>query len=101
MWQSIVVGGLGALLFAATAGAADLEAPSPRPVVAAPAACGPCGCLTVEYVAHPQLETTYGLGYDPRNFNTAEPYFYMGPVRHYPRYFVDGVPVQERGCWSW
>lgn len=100
MWQSMVVGVLSALVFAATAGAADLEAPRPGPNAAAPATCGRCGCLAVEYVAHPQLESTYGLAYDPRNFDTAEPYFYMGPVRRYPRFFVDGVPVRER-CWSW
>jgi hypothetical protein len=73
--------------------AADLGIPSPQ--VTAPANCGPCGCLTEQFVYHRQLEATYGLSYDPRNFDTAEPHFYFGPVRRYPRYFVDGIPVAK------
>jgi hypothetical protein len=58
-----------------------------------PRYCGPCGCLTVRYVRHRVLETTYGAAFDPRNFDTTEPYYYFGPVHRFPRYFVDGVPV--------
>ncbi|HTV28343.1 MAG TPA: hypothetical protein VMF32_11225 [Xanthobacteraceae bacterium] len=54
--------------------------------------CGPCGCLGVTYVYHRVLETTYGLGFDPRNYDTTEPHFYFGPMRAWPRYLVDGRP---------
>ena len=52
--------------------------------------CGPCGCLRVSYVYHRQLRSTYGLSYDPRNYDQTEPHYYLGPVRAYPRYFVEG-----------
>jgi hypothetical protein len=52
------------------------------------AQCGPCGCLEVTYVYHRQLESTYGVGFDPRSFDTTEPYYYWGPARAYPRYRV-------------
>ena len=58
-----------------------------------PRYCGPCGCLTVRYVYHREVESTYGASFDPRSYDTTEPHFYLGPVRPYPRYFVDGVPV--------
>ena len=35
-------------------------------------------------------ESTYGLDFDPRNFDQTEPYFYLGRVRTYPQYWVDG-----------
>jgi hypothetical protein len=50
--------------------------------------CGPCGCLRVTYIYHRDIRTTYGTGFDPRNFDQTEPYFYPGPVRAYPRYWV-------------
>jgi hypothetical protein len=53
------------------------------------AECGPCGCVHVTYDYHRQLESTYGLGFDPRNFDQTEPYYYFGPVRAYPRYWCD------------
>jgi hypothetical protein len=34
------------------------------------------------------LETTYGIGFDPRNYDLTEPHHYFGPVRAYPRYWV-------------
>lgn len=72
--------------------AAELPLPTNEPRVAAED-CGPCGCLQATYVHHPELRSTYGLNFDPRNYDTTEPHFYLGPVRAYPRYFVDGVPV--------
>jgi hypothetical protein len=78
---------------AAPGRAADLDV-SPRvaPSYVEPY-CGPCGCLRTVYVRHRTLQTTYGAGFDPRNFDTQEPHYYFGPMRSYPRYFVDGVPV--------
>jgi hypothetical protein len=55
---------------------------------------GPCGCLHVSYVFHRELRTTYGLRFDPRNFDQTEPHYYFGAVRAYPRYWVDLGPVQ-------
>jgi hypothetical protein len=55
--------------------------------------CGPCGCLHTGYVYHRQLRTTYGLSFDPRNFDQTEPYYHFGPLRAYPRYWVDADPV--------
>jgi hypothetical protein len=54
--------------------------------------CGPCGCLGVAYVYHRELESTYGLGFDPRNYDTTEPHFHWGRMRAWPRYFVNEVP---------
>jgi hypothetical protein len=74
--------------------AAELSPPQAQGPVAAPSEnCGPCGCLQVTYDYHRELRTTYGLNYDPRNFDTAEPYFYFGQMRAYPRYFANGVPL--------
>jgi hypothetical protein len=90
----LVFGGLlAALVMASPAslGAAELEAPAvAAPRAPAPADCGPCGCLRVEYVYHRELLSTYGLSFDPRNFDTTEPYYYFGRIRRYPRYLVDG-----------
>lgn len=93
-------GMIGALLLASVHPLAAAELTVPKgPAYAAPANCGPCGCLTVTYVYHRQLESTYGLSFDPRNYDQAVPHYYMGPVRRYPRYFVDGVPVHG-SCWN-
>jgi hypothetical protein len=54
--------------------------------------CGPCGCLHRAYVYHRELRTTYGIGFDPRNYDMTEPHYYYGPVRAYPRYWVSAVP---------
>jgi hypothetical protein len=51
--------------------------------------CGPCGCLRVSYVYHRDVRTTYGTGFDPRNFDQTQPYFYPGRMRAYPRYWVE------------
>jgi hypothetical protein len=55
---------------------------------------GPCGCLHVSYVFHRELRTTYGLSFDPRNFDQTEPYYHFGALRAYPRYWVDFWPAQ-------
>ena len=72
--------------------AADLRVQS-GPYATAPADCGPCGCLSVEFVRHRSVEETYGISFDPRNYDMTEPHYYWGPMRRYPRYFVDGVAV--------
>lgn len=60
-------------------------------------ACGPCGCLHVTYVNHRDIRATYGTGFDPRNYDQTQPYFYPGPMRAYPRYWgywVSADPAQ-------
>ncbi len=69
-----------------SATAADLAVPAQRS--AAAHWCGCCGCLHASYVHHRELRSTYGLAYDPRNYDQTEPYYYFGPVRAYPRYWV-------------
>jgi hypothetical protein len=78
-------------------GAAELPIPMHGAYVHSPARCGRCGCLSVIYVYHRELETTYGESFDPRNYDTAEPHYYWGPVRRYPRYLVNGAPIR-RAC---
>lgn len=98
MWKSVLalaaaVGAL-ALASAGPVGAADLNVPP----VAGAAHCGPCGCLQVTYVYHRELLTTYGTGFDPRNYDTTQPHFYFSRAVHaYPRYFVEGSPVPGPG----
>jgi hypothetical protein len=75
-----------ACLLGGSARAAELGVPGPGVEAAE---CGPCGCLHVAYDYHRQLESTYGLDFDPRNYDTTEPHFYFGPVRAYPRYWCD------------
>ena len=53
--------------------------------------CGPCGCLHVSYAYHRELRSTYGLNFDPRNFDQTQPYYFLGPVRAYPRYWCDAA----------
>jgi hypothetical protein len=67
----------------------------PGPGVQA-AECGPCRCH-VTYAYHPQLETTYGVGFDPRNFDTTEPHFYYGPVRAWPHYWCENAVYVGKG----
>jgi hypothetical protein len=103
MWRSML--GLAALagttlLQVLPIAAADLpiqERETQAPIVG-PAQCGPCGCLSVSYVYHPGLESTYGIGFDPRNYDTTEPHYYWGARRAYPQYYVDGVPIQPGRC---
>lgn len=86
----------GAIAVTASAFGAELLPPPGvrvRHLHVAPA-CGPCGCLRVTYVYHRDIRTTYGTGFDPRNFDQTEPYFYPGPVRGYPRYWVCADPAQ-------
>ena len=70
--------------------AADLPTPAG---IRAPLYCGPCGCLHVVYTYHPELRSTFGLGFDPRNYDTTEPHYYFGRIRAYPQYYVDGSPI--------
>jgi hypothetical protein len=75
--------------------AAELLVPPNVPIRhhhTAPAA-SPCGCLQVTYVYHREVRTTYGTGFDPRNFDQTEPYFYLGRTRAYPRYWVSADPM--------
>jgi hypothetical protein len=76
-----------------SATAADMS----LPVKAAPASeqCGPCGCLQVTYDYHRELRTTFGTGFDPRNFDQTQPYYYFGPVRPYPQYWTDANCPQQ------
>jgi len=74
------------------AAAADL--PVLAPARHAARWCGPCGCLHVSYVHHRELRSTYGIGFDPRNYDQTEPHYYFGPMRAYPRYWVSADPVQ-------
>ena len=89
---AFIVGAITAVVLPAasnSATAADLQV---SPAVAQPQtadSCGPCGCLRVSYDHHRELRSTYGIGFDPRNFDgTVEPHYYFGPMRAYPRYWV-------------
>jgi hypothetical protein len=62
--------------------------------------CGACECLHVSYVYHRELRTTYGTGFDPRNFDQTEPHYYFGPVRAYPRYWVSPNRCSDRAARS-
>jgi hypothetical protein len=84
---------IAAFVLAATAGllvgsqsarAADLQVPAVEA-----AECGPCGCVHVTYDYHRELRSTYGVAFDPRNFDQTQPYYYFGPVRAWPRYWCD------------
>ena len=75
--------------------AAELPLPQqvpPHRHYAAPA-FDPCGCLHMTYVYHREVRSTYGTGFDPRNFDQTEPYFYLGRTRAYPRYWVSVDPI--------
>jgi hypothetical protein len=89
--EVLALAGLAAARLSATATAADL--PNLRHHNLA-IGCGPCGCLHVSYVYHRELQSTYGLNFDPRNFDRTEPYYYLGRLRAYPRYWVDADPAQ-------
>lgn len=85
----LALAGLTATRLAATA--ADLPNPHHHNLTIG---CGPCGCLHVSYLYHRELQSTYGLNFDPRDFDRTEPYYYLGRLRAYPRYWVDGDPTQ-------
>jgi hypothetical protein len=68
--------------------AADMAVPGAA-VERQAAACGPCGCLHVTWTHHRVLESTYGLDFDPRNFDQTEPYYVYGPVRAYPHFWCE------------
>jgi len=61
--------------------------------------CDPCGCLAVAYAYHRELRSTYGLGFDPRNYDATQPHYYFGRIRAYPRYFVEGAAAPA-DCWG-
>ena len=71
------------------------ELPTPSNInyagIGAPVYCGPCGCLGVAYSYHPELRSTYGVGFDPRNYDTTQPHYYFGRMRAYPQYYIDGL----------
>ena len=72
----LALGGIvGAIVLASpcSLGAAELLAPA-QAAQAYPN-CGPCGCMSVTYVHHRDMQSTYGLGFDPRNYDTTEPTF--------------------------
>jgi hypothetical protein len=75
------------------ANAADLQ--TLAPVAQHARWCGPCGCLRVSYDHHREMLMTYGTGFDPRNFDTTEPYYYFGRVRAYPHFWVEGQGENE------
>lgn len=81
------------LTLSSTLGATELPTPSINYAGSgAPVYCGRCGCLGVAYTYHPQLRSTYGLSFDPRNYDTTQPHYYLGRMRAYPRYYIDGLP---------
>jgi hypothetical protein len=92
----LALGGVGVMLtLSSSLSATELPTPSDIHYAAmgAPVYCDPCGCLRVSYSYHPELRSTYGLSFDPRNYDTTEPRYYLGRMRAYPQYYVDGLPV--------
>jgi len=94
MRATLVLGWVAVVLLASPAPRVRAAELLPRHVahaqVRGPAHCGPCGCLHVTYVHHRAIGSTYGLSFDPRNYDQTEPHFYLTRVRAYPRYSVDG-----------
>jgi len=91
---------IAAFVLAATAGllagsalAADLGVSGPVQT----ADCGPCGGCNVTYDYHRELRTTYGLGFDPRNYDTTEPHYYLGSVRAWPHYWCENAVYVGKG----
>jgi hypothetical protein len=88
--SALIVGGVTATgVLSAPVFAAELQVPPTGAHVRQAAECGPCGCLHVTYDYHRELRSTYGLSFDPRNFDQTQPYYYFGPVRAYPRFWCD------------
>ena len=98
--QLTLVAVVGVMALACPLQAADLSVPSGvgNAQIQGSTDCGPCGCLSVVFDYHRELQSTYGLDYDPRNYDTTEPHFYLGPMRAYPRYLIDGEPVYTHSC---
>ena len=46
-----------------------------------------CGCFHWTLVRHRERLYTYGWGFDPRSFDMTEPYFYLGRMKTYVRYW--------------
>jgi hypothetical protein len=70
--------------------AADRDVPVRAGVARHPASyCGCCGCLGVTYDYHRELRATYGIHFDPRNYDQTEPHYHFGRVRAYPQYWSD------------
>jgi hypothetical protein len=90
--------GLIAFFPSAPSRAADLPMRESAGPAVAPADCGPCGCLQVSFDYHRELRSTYGIGFDPRNYDESQPHYYFGPNRAWPRYYVDGVSTGQ--CWN-
>ena len=90
----VLAAAAGLLASSHSAQAAELGVPAPR---AQEAECGPCGCVQVTYDYHRELRSTYGLAFDPRNFDQTQPYYYFGPVRAYPRFWCDLQNTQYIG----
>ena len=92
--RSVLMAGIlaaaGATMTPAVSAAADLQVVGPAQH--ATRWCGCCGCLQASHVRHRELRTTYGTGFDPRNYDTQEPHYYFGPMRSYPRYWVSAGP---------
>jgi hypothetical protein len=84
----------GVLTVTSSAGATELQFPVTVRHQHAASWCGPCGCLHVSYDHHRELRSTYGVSFDPRNFDQTQPYYFLGPVRAYPRYWVEVDPRQ-------
>jgi hypothetical protein len=75
------------LASSSTASAAEIFLPER---VAQANAVPDCRCpINRTFVYHRELRATYGTGFDPRNYDEAEPHFYFGPVRRYARYWGD------------
>jgi hypothetical protein len=72
-----------------SAGAAELLGSPIRHHAAGAFQCGPCGCLHASYAYQRELRSTYGLNFDPRNFDQTQPYYFLGQVRAYPRYWCN------------
>jgi len=72
---AIVVAAAGVVVVPVSAAAAELLPPAVAHVRHhyGAACCGPCGCLHVSYVYHRELRSTYGLSFDPRDFDQTEP----------------------------
>ncbi len=95
--SALIVGAVtatGVLAAPVFATAAELQVPPPAAHVRQAAECGPCGCLHVTYDYHRELRSTYGLSFDPRNFDQTQPYYYFGAVRAYPRFWCDVQDVE-------
>lgn len=90
---ALMIGAVIAVALPAIPGSVNAaELPIPPPVAQQGervASCGPCGCLHVTYDYHRELNSTYGLGFDPRNYDTTEPHYYLGAVRAYPHYWCE------------